>query len=124
MWCYFYIPCYNWIYTHHQDATIDQLSEAFYDNFDVKLDNVQVIVAGKGTTINTTFSDYDVLWHVVLVVGDDWEGARTSARSKLHILEKVAINLKLKKSLLPNDTRLPGWVRYEINLLISFELLW
>ena len=57
MWCYFYNSCYNWICIIDQDATIEQLSEAFYDNFDLKLDNVQVIVAGKGTTFNTTYSD-------------------------------------------------------------------
>ena len=28
------------------------MSEAFYDNFNLKLDNVQVIVAGKGTKFN------------------------------------------------------------------------
>ena len=37
----------------HQGATIEQLSEAFYDNFDLKLGNVQVIVAGKGITCNS-----------------------------------------------------------------------
>lgn len=44
------------------------------------------------------------------MAGDDWEGARTSAHSKLHVLQKVAIDLKLKKSLLPHDTRLPALV--------------
>ena len=52
--------------------------------------------------------DYTEPRHVMLMVGDDWEEARTSAHSKLHVLEKIAINLRLKKSLLPNDTRLPG----------------
>jgi len=40
--------------------------------------------------------------------GDNWEEARCSGKSKLHILEKIAINLQLKKCLLSNDTRLPG----------------
>ncbi|XP_065918579.1 intermembrane lipid transfer protein VPS13C-like isoform X2 [Dysidea avara] len=72
-----------------KNATLEELSEAFYDKFDVKVQNVQIIVAGKG---------------------DNWEEARSSGKSKLHVLEKIAVDLQLKKCLLSNDTRLPGMI--------------
>ena len=82
------------------------MSEAFYDNFDLKLDNVQVIVAGQGKEVDQYLNCY--LITLSLMLGDDWERARISLQSNLHVLEKIAINFKLKKSLLPNDTRLPA----------------
>jgi len=45
-----------------------------------------------------------------ILIGDDYEKARASQQSKLNVLENIAINLELKKSLLPKDTRLPELV--------------
>lgn len=78
------------------------MSEAFYDNFDLKLDSVQVIVAAEGTPFYVGKAS-----NTCPLVGEDWEEARKNMKSKFHVLQKMAINLKLRRSLLPNDTRLP-----------------
>ena len=36
--------------------------------------------------------------------------AKMASSSSLHVLECTRFDLQLKKSLLPNDTRLPGYV--------------
>lgn len=71
-----------------QEATDAELDEAFYDHFTLSLTRLQVLLAGPG---------------------QDWKGAwsRRSGTSPLHVLEPTSLELGLKKSLLPNDTRLP-----------------
>ena len=69
-----------------QGATDAELDEAFYDHFKLSLKRLQVLVAGPG---------------------QDWGSAWSSGTSPLHILEPTSLELELKKSLLPNDTRLP-----------------
>ena len=69
-----------------QEATDEELDEAFYDHFIFSLRRLQVLLAGPK---------------------QDWTDAWSSSSSPLHLLEPTSLELKLKKSLLPNDTRLP-----------------
>jgi vacuolar protein sorting-associated protein 13A/C len=68
-------------------ATDAELDEAFYDHFKLSLKRLQVLVAGPR---------------------QDWDSAWSSGTSPLHVLEPTSLELGLKKSLLPNDTRLPN----------------
>ena len=69
-------------------ATDAELDEAFYDHFTLSLTRLQVLLAGPK---------------------QDWMSAWSSGTSPLHILEPTSLELGLKKSLLPNDTRLPKY---------------
>lgn len=70
-----------------QEATDEELDEAFYDHFTLTLSRLQVLLAGPK---------------------QDWTDAWSSSPSSpLHLLEPATLDLELRKSLLPNDTRLP-----------------
>lgn len=69
-----------------QEATDEELDEAFYDHFTLTLSRLQVLLAGPK---------------------QDWTDAWSSSSSPLHLLEPATLDLELRKSLLPNDTRLP-----------------
>lgn len=68
-----------------QKATDEELDEAFYDHFTLKLSRLQVLMAGPG---------------------ESWTEAWAAMSSPLHLLEPTALEVWLKKSLWPNDTRL------------------
>ena len=68
---------------------MEELHKAFYDHFDLKLSRLQVLVAGPG---------------------EDWRDGWSADSSPLHLLEPTGLELWLKRSLLPNDTRLPKLV--------------
>ena len=75
-----------------QGATDAELDEAFYDHFNLSLKRLQVLLAAPG---------------------QDWRSAwSSSGTSPLHVLEPTSLELGLKKSLLPNDTRLPKFDHY------------
>ncbi|KAI6653358.1 Vacuolar protein sorting-associated protein 13C-like [Oopsacas minuta] len=69
-------------------ATQEQLESAFYDKFNVRLDNLQALVAAPG---------------------QDWAKARLQYDDlKLHLIKPTGFELAVSKSLIPNDTRLPN----------------
>jgi hypothetical protein len=77
-----------------RSATVDELEDAFYDKFTLKLKNVQVLIGRD----------------------DQWETARESGQtSPLHVLNPTLFDLTLKKSLIFNDPQRP-------NIIISGAL--
>lgn len=77
---------HTFVLSYLQEATDEELDEAFYDHFTLTLSRLQVLLAGPK---------------------QDWTAAWSSASSPLHLLEPATLDLELRKSLLPNDTRLP-----------------
>lgn len=78
--------CICTVLVSSQEATDEELDDAFYDHFTLSLSRLQVLLAGPK---------------------QDWTHAWSSSSSPLHLLEPTSLELQLEKSLLPNDTRLP-----------------
>lgn len=70
-------------------ATDAELDEAFYDHFTLSLTRLQLLLAAPK---------------------QDWASAWAISSSSLHLLQPTSLDLELKKSLLPNDTRLPKYI--------------
>eukprot|EP00731_Ephydatia_muelleri_P036267 Em0227g1a len=68
-------------------ASLEELQEASYDNFNIQISNVQLIVTGSG---------------------EDWRKALLSCDITHHLLKPSGLDLVVKKSILPMDTRLPS----------------
>ncbi|XP_062597875.1 intermembrane lipid transfer protein VPS13A-like, partial [Saccostrea cucullata] len=65
-------------------AVEDMMSRA-YDNFKIKLDQIQILFAKPG---------------------EDWNSVRSAEKSPQHVLHPISINLLLQKSMFDNDRRM------------------
>ncbi|EDO34505.1 predicted protein [Nematostella vectensis] len=68
-----------------KNLSMAELESKCYDKFDIRLEQLQVLLAKEG---------------------DDWNAARQQTQSKLHIVNPISIDLKLQKALNPDDVRL------------------
>ncbi|GAB1605843.1 Hypothetical predicted protein [Argonauta hians] len=66
-------------------SSVEELLQSAYDNFDIKLDNIQMLLANPG---------------------DDWQAARKQGTSNLHILEPISIHMILQKCIFDNQVQL------------------
>ncbi|CAH3166779.1 unnamed protein product [Porites lobata] len=68
-----------------KDLSMEDLESKCYDKFDLRLEDLQILIAKSG---------------------EDWQAARKQMKSKMHILDPMGIDMKLQKALNPDDIRL------------------
>lgn len=65
--------------------SVEDLESKCYDKFDFRLEDLQILFAKAG---------------------EDWQAARKQVKTKMHILNRMGIDMKLQKALNPDDIRL------------------
>ena len=55
---------------------------------------------------SSTFTLLECASTMLFPAGEDWESARKQNKTKMHILDPLALNLNLQKALNPDDLRL------------------
>ena len=80
----------------------------YYDNFTLKLEGMQVLVAEPGMVqyeVNSLAN-----YRGLPFSGDDWQLAKSQGASSLHILNPTGLQLQLKQSIVKKDAYLPRLV--------------
>lgn len=76
----------------------------YYDSFFIKLSDLQVLIVKPGICIVAAY--HEILLQL-LITEDDWVKARVKGTSSLHIMEKTALEVEMRKSIVSDDALLP-----------------